>query len=239
MRIEGALALVLVCVATPARGQEPKRVEIPASVGVYSRAIRSDTTRDVEKLYRLGLRAAEDLAGPDSDVLEELNSADYDATTEMMRGFGLTRDEVVVVSVDVEYFSRLSRDRGDQVSLEFFETVGQVEPWSWPTYMERQTDYGGCIKFGSLELVRCYRVLTKFQAMHPGRYRDRIESMLDPLVEEFTEGKCACGSVADMAKEFRAFLLDFPKSPIAPMVRERLHAIEAGTLKMKDHCLPG
>jgi hypothetical protein len=126
------------------------------------------------------------------------------------------------------------------VSLDFFDAFRETRDSvsaAWPAYIEQTTDFSGCTRFGSLELVRCYRLLTRFRTLHPQRYRDRIEDLLSPIEEEFTDGKCACGGVEDMEKEFRAFLREFPKSSIAPRVRERLHDLEAGTPKMKDHCL--
>jgi hypothetical protein len=81
--------------------------------------------------------------------------------------------------------------------------------------------------------------LTRFRKLYPERYGDRIDELLQPLEYEFTNGVCACGVVEDMEKEFRAFLREFPKASIAPKVQERLHDLETGALKMKDHCLPG
>jgi hypothetical protein len=135
MRIEGAvLTLVLahLASASPARAAVVSR--IPSSVEEYARAIRADSTRDVEKLYRMGLGAAEDLmseAGVESVgqyqerivVLEALSDADYQATQGKMEGFIAFREEAVGVPVDPAFFAKLSRERGDAVSLDFFETL--------------------------------------------------------------------------------------------------------------------
>ena len=240
MRIGLLIALLLGIGSAPgaAAGTPP----IPAAVDEYARAARADTIREVEGLYRLGLRAAEDLVGPGSDILEELSDSDFVLVQEKMRWFAVTRDEVVFVEADSDSFAELARRCRDTVSRDFFETAKQVTYdgyAAWPAYVEQVTDYSGCTKFGSLELVRCYRLLTRFRTLHPNRYRDRIDRLLEPLEEDLTSGDCPCGVREDVVYELRAFLSEFPKAPIAPSIRERLTQIETGKLSIRDHCSPG
>src|SRR5436853_6098489 len=119
MRIEAALLALLAAFSAPAQAEVLSR--IPSSVEEYSRAIRTDSTRDVEELYRMGLRGAEDLmsvAGSESIgqytetlvVLETLSEADYAATQRKMEGFVVFREEAEGVIVDPEFFEKLSRD---------------------------------------------------------------------------------------------------------------------------------
>jgi hypothetical protein len=230
--------------ACSAAAEPIPRILVPASVEIYGQAIRTDSTADVERLYRLGLRAADDLlstliSGSSGYVLEGLSDEDYAATTERMKGFDLNRDEVVFVNAEPEFFANLARERKDKVSLDFFETTGQIGGEGSPTYLEQVTDYSACVRFGSLELVRCYRLLTRFRSLYPERYADRIATLLEPLEGELTDGNCACMERQDVEKELQAFLDEFPKSSIAVKVRDRLAAIRKGTVTMRYHCSPG
>jgi hypothetical protein len=102
----------------------------------------------------------------------------------------------------------------------------------WPAYIRQTTDFSGCTRFGSLELVRCYRLLTRFRDRHPDRYADRIRDLVDDLEREFTDAVGSCGPKDGVEKEFRAFLAEFPTAAIAPKVRERLDGLEKGSLPM-------
>lgn len=171
--------------------------------------------------------------------MEGLSDEDYAATTEKMKGFDVNRDEVVFVTANPEFFANLARERKDKVSIDFFETVRQIGGEESPDYLEQVTDYSACVRFGSLELVRCYRLLIRFRSLYPDRYADRVSAFLEPLEGELTDGNCACGELGDVEKELQSFLDEFPKSSIATKVRDRLAALRKGTVTMRYHCSPG
>lgn len=247
MRIEAAVLLLVATYSIPAVNAETEIVSrIPPSVDEYSRAIRTDSTADVERLYRMGLGVADDLMskagsksiGPYTEtlvVLETLSDADFEATQRKMEGFFVFRELAEGVIVNPEFFERLSRERGDRVSLDFFKTLRETsdsESVGFPAYIRQTTDFSGCTRFGSLELVRCYRLLTAFRGRHPDRYADRMGELVGDLEREFTDAINSCGDKEGVEKEFRAFLGEFPTSTIAPRVHERLDSLEKGTLEM-------
>jgi hypothetical protein len=257
MRIGAALASAAACVllASPARGGGPApgpyevrdgefgaAAMIPSSVGRYANAVRATTPLPVDSIYYLGLTAARNLVddtplGPWGSILEGLSDADYAKVQADMVGFNLNREEVVFAEPDPLYFIRLSSQRGDSTSAAFFEACRQTSPW--PSYIEQQTDYSGCVKFGSLELVRSYRLWARFRRSHPRRYEDRVEHFLTDVEETLTRGTCACGGKEETLREFRAFVGEFPSTPIAPQVRERIKALETGTSDIRYHCISG
>jgi hypothetical protein len=243
MRIGAVLAAACLMVfAAAAWGQGPAGIggdaRIPPSVEAYARAVRG-ATLPVESIYRLGLRAADDLVNHES-VLEYLSETDYATVQDKMAGFLVNREEIVFAEPIPKYFSRLSHDRRDSVSFAFFEACRLTTSYApWNSYIEQQTDYSGCIKLGSLELVRCYRVWAGFKRRHPGRYADRVELSLSDLGENLTTGVCSCAGKDEALLEFRAFVREFPNASITPRVRERIRALEAGTSDIRYHCSPG
>jgi hypothetical protein len=246
MRLAAFTITALLASTAPAFAQTGGETRIPASVETYAHAIRTNPTHDIEKLYRLGLRAADDLMADGSvdsigqhqitnDVLEDLTEKQFDTVLNMMKGFLITREMVVFAIPDPRYFAKLARERRDEVSLDFFETMRSTcdsESVEWPAYLRQTNDYGGCTRFGSLELVRCFRLFTEYQRRHPGRYEDRIRDELGKLEEEFTTSPASCGDKNGVEREFRAFLREFPHASFAPQVQARLRALEDGSLEM-------
>jgi hypothetical protein len=109
----------------------------------------------------------------------------------------VSRDEVVLVEPDPDYFVRLAASRGDRADRAFASALKRTYPQSvWPVYNERQTDYSGCTRFGSLTLVDAYRVWTAFQHTFPGRYVDPVAKDVDAVVRELTTSTCAWNSTS-------------------------------------------
>jgi hypothetical protein len=216
---------------------------IPSSVDLYANAVRAAIPLPVDSIYHLGLIAAQNLVddlplvGSWGSILEGLSDDDYAKVQAKMVGFTLNREEAVFADPDPLYFIKLSRSRGDSTSADFFEACRQTS--SGFSYIEQQTDYSGCIKFGSLELVRSYGLWARFRRAHPDRYSDRVEHFLSDTEETLTQGTCACEGKEEALREFRAFEKEFPKASIAPRVVERIKALEAGTSNIRFHCISG
>jgi len=124
----------------------------------------SDST--VVERYRRALQSAE--SGPQSSAientfnaigplrdaligkLENLSAEDYKRLEQQLRGVLLNREEVVFIKPDIPYFAGLAAESGDEADRLFFAGMKATYPQSvWPIYIEQQTDYNGCTRFGS------------------------------------------------------------------------------------------
>jgi len=173
-------------------------------------------------------------------ALEALSPADFDRLTAAMTGAVIGRDEVLVVDVDTEYFLKLAASRGSSVDRTFFAARRATYPNSiWPIYVEQQTDYSGCTRFGTGTLVSEYRRWTRFAAGFPRRYTAAVRREVERVSNELTQSTCACGTRSSVEQEFRQFLGVFPRAPISAMVRARLRAVRTGRSDIRPQCISG
>ena len=111
------------------------------------------------------------------------------------------------VKPDPDYFTQLASVRGDPADRAFFSALKATYPESvWPVYVERQTDHGGCTRFGSMTLVGTYRAWFHFQRTFPGRYAAGAKKEVDAVVEHLAESTCVCGDLASIERELQGFL---------------------------------
>lgn len=139
-------------------------------------AQRLDSVRKVIDSYRVAiqlaqkdpsrgqLEAAFDAIGPlrnalilrrDGGVstLELLSEQEFTALGRELVGLLMNREEVVFVKPDVVFFRRLAA-RGDPADRAFFAALSSTYQESvWPIYIESQTEFSGCTRFGSGTLV--------------------------------------------------------------------------------------
>jgi len=178
-----------------------QKATIPDAVEDYSRdlnIIRSGAKAGpgTEELLQRGRRAAKALLqsdGPGSmNVLERLTAGDFQKVVLKMEGFLVNREETVYVEPDPGFFLALAKRFGDRASIDFFEAFRKTAPDAWPVYIQQQTDYSGCARFGSLSLVETYGRWTAFRTEHPKRYSAEVAVFLRRVEEELTEGNCAC-----------------------------------------------
>jgi hypothetical protein len=249
--------LVIVCCALLAwaslnspKGLSRSRQEsaIPPAVEEYSRLLArvqgGERTRPgIEALLQSGRAAARALTGHSPpggrSALEQLNSADFRALALKMEGFIVRRNEVERVEPDPLFFLALSRRAGDQTDVQFFESCTALVSEGLPVYLMWQTDYSACTRFGTMGLVDAYGKWSRFQAAHPGRYREETGSFLRDIEEELTGGTCACGNREAVLKELDAFVRLFPGSEIVPKVRRRADQIRRGSGGMRFRCVSG
>jgi len=173
-------------------------------------------------------------------ALEALSPADFDRLTAAMNGAVIGRDEVLVVEVDTDYFLKLAASRGSRVDRAFFASLRATYPDStWPIYVEQQTDYSGCTRFGTGTLVSEYRRWTRFTAGFPGRYTAAVRREVERVSNELTQSTCACGTNASVEQELGQFLRVVPRAPISAMVSARLRAVRAGRSDIRPQCISG
>lgn len=161
------------------------------------------------------------------DVLESLNEADYSTLKRKMKGFVVNRDEVVFIEPDVKFFKKLSAKYGTKADFAFFDLMSRLKPDSvWAAYIQQQTDYSGCTMYGKGLLTQLYGKLLIFKKNHPASYAGDIDREIKGILAEFTDSPCACGSRADVLKEYRLFIRQFPKDKNAPIVRKILKSFD-------------
>ena len=245
-RIFCAVVAVLLLIQPPT----PRAVadEIPPEVAAYAQALaalrqHSPPTITVEVVFQTGLRARASLltsASPTAGyLLESLAPAAYQAVEQQLPGFKLNLEEFVFVQPDPEFFLALAKQHGDQADRAFFQRYQAMfpDPSSWPLYHERQTDIGGCTKFGALALVRAYESWSIYQQAYPHRYSAPVAKLLNDLQNELLEGSCACGSKEETLLELQEFVRTFPQASLTPKVQQRLRAIELDQSGIRFHCL--
>jgi hypothetical protein len=219
-----------------------------AAVDAYRAAIRSTATgrapRAIEAAFSaLGvMREAltRTQSGQNMSPLEALPEKQFQALKQELPGAIVNRDEIVFVEPDLDYFARLAARNGDAADRAFFAGLKSTYPESvWPVYIEQQTDYSGCTRFGGMSLVETYRLWSDFQRRFSGRYAAGAAKEIDGVLERLTASTCACRDLASAEQELQRFLRDFPASPARAAVDRRLQAIRDGRSDIRPSCISG
>lgn len=201
-----------------------------------SRAEASGKGASLEGLLRRGNELAAEL----SPNVERLSVEDYRSVERGMRGYVVTREEVVIVEPDTRFFSKLAEEKGTTQDRLYFGYMLKVRPNGyWPAYVMRQTDAGGCIDFGSGLLAKLYREGRALAPKLGGYYGRQLESTIDDLAHRVTEGTCACGKTSSVKDELRMFLELNPDAPLTEAVRARLRDLERGVQAVRENCVAG
>jgi hypothetical protein len=173
-------------------------------------------------------------------AIEALTDDDFKTLEKSLPGAVIFREEIAGVKPDVPYFARLAARLGDAADRAFIAALSATRPESvWPVYLERQTDYSGCTRFGSLALVRAYRDWSTFAEHHPGRYVQAAKNELDDVSQQLTGSTCACGNAASVRTELERFIRDFGAAPIRSHVEQRLDAVKQGRSEIRMNCVSG
>ena len=171
--------------------------------------------------------------------LESMTASEFQQMEKQLPGLLISREEIVFVKPDVKFFTRLS-ESGDAADRAFFAALGATYPDSvWAVYNERQTDYSGCTRFGSMALVDTYRRWSDYQRRFPNRYRARATGEIGDVTNDLTTSTCACGEIASVERELTAFIREFPAATARAAAEARLKAVQAGTSGMRARCKSG
>lgn len=111
--------------------------------------------------------------------------------------------------------------------------------WNWPVYLQRQTDYSGCTRFGSGSLVSTYLAWRRFRREYPKRYTEASRTEEGKVLEELNESACACGDAASVEQEFREFIGRVPASEARTSAERRLSAIRSNPALIRYGCKSG
>lgn len=129
---------------------------------------------------------------------------------------------------------------GDQADKEFFAGLKMTYQDSHePVYLNMVTDVTACTLFGSMDLVKIYRVWSAFRSRYPDRYTDGAQAEWEDVQRELTEGNCACDDAASVERELDEFVRTFPTSPDRPRIERRLHDVQARRSDFRFNCTPG
>ena len=174
------------------------------------------------------------------NVLESLPDEEFQRLRRELPGAMLNREEVVFVEPDPDYFTKLAAAHGDGADRAFFSALKATYPESaWPIYLHQQTDYGGCIRFGSMTLIGTYRAWFDFQGRFPARYAAGAKKEADAVIENLTTSTCACGDLASVQNELQRFVQTFPRSAARARVDQRLQDLRAGRSDIRPGCQSG
>jgi hypothetical protein len=229
-----------------ARGLAQLSTSDQAAVDGYRSAIRlaesGRSSRGIETAFSalVPMREALMQVRNGQHVLESLPDEEFQRLGRDLPGAIVNREEVVFVEPDPDYFTKLAAARGDGADRAFFSALKATYPESvWPVYVEQQTDYSGCTRFGSMTLVETYRAWFDFQRKFPGRYAAGAKKETDAVVEHLTTSTCACGDSASVEREFQRFLRRFPISSARAKVGQRLQALRARRSDIRASCVAG
>lgn len=173
-------------------------------------------------------------------LLENLSEYDFLALERELEGIWINREETVYVKPNPEYWARLAEERGEQADKAFFNALKTTYPSSiWPVYLEPQTDYSGCTRFGSMKLVDTYGLWTKVETEFPDNYKAAVAKEIERVKEELISSSCVCGRQQDVVKELETFLVRFPRSSHFQELKSKLDLIKKGFYVIYERCQSG
>lgn len=177
--------------------------------------------------------------GGGDSPLEKLSEQEFNALRRDLVGLHVNREEVVLVEPDGVFFRRLAA-RGDSADRAFFTALSATYPESiWPVYIEQQTDYSGCTRFGSGTLVSTYLTWSTFRTQYPKRYDEASRGYLTNVADELTGSTCACGDRASVERELSEFARRANASELRAQVDGRLADVQSGRAKIRSMCTSG
>lgn len=218
-----------------------------AAVEAYRSAIGAAETgtiaHGIEAVYAKAedVRAALMRVRDDRDtVLESLSDAEFSHLQHELPGLLINREEIVFVKPDPDYFIRFSAAHGDAADRAFFAALKATYPDAvWPIYIEQQTDYSGCTRFGSMSLVDTYRAWSAFRHLYPDRYKAAAQTEVEAILEQLTGSTCACGDLVAVEKGLMQFNRAFPASRIRSKIDQRLQELREHRSDIRAHCISG
>lgn len=234
------VAAGLCAVSMATRAAQPP-ASLPKAVSLYRTAVTTVRSMPegtgVEAAFRafLALRAVL----MRHDGLEALTEPQF-AEVRALKGVIVSRDEAIYVQPDVAFFSTLARSHGDAADRAFFAALQATYPDSvWATYIEQQTDVGGCTRFGSLEVAAAYIRWADFRRQFPTRYREEARKEADAALQALTASTCACGEAVTVERELEQALRGIRGPTARARVQARLQAVRAGRVDIEPHCTGG
>ncbi len=152
-------------------------------------------------------------------------------------GFHVGTADALFVIPDSRFFLELARKRGTEVDRRFFELLDETFRGSATrTYVSPFSATTACYDLGGRVFLSLYRGWSRFKPGAPTAYQETVNEELQAMEQALLQATCACGTRATVDTGFEDFLKTFPRSPIAPQVRERLEKIHANTSGIVFQC---
>ena len=175
-----------------------------------------------------------------NSFLESLSEKEFQNLKHDLLGVRLNRQEVLYAEPDVDYFARLAATKGDDADQAFFSSLKATYPDTvWPVYIEQQTDYSGCTRFGSMSLVDVYQAWSGFRSKYPERYIVQAQREAEEVLGKLTTSTCACGDAAGVVQELEQFQVRFATSPARSKIDVRLDDLRAHRSSIRINCQSG
>lgn len=152
-------------------------------------------------------------------------------------GFHVGTAEALFVVPNSSFFLELAKQYGNEVDRRFFELLDETFRGSTTrVYINPLTETTACYQLGGREFLSLYRGWSRFKSSAPAAYLETVNEELQVLEQTLLHATCACGTREIVDAGFEDFLRTFPKSPIAPQVRERLDKLHANTSGILFRC---
>ncbi len=215
---------------------------VPALAIDYARRLsefrRAPSAGGMEALFAFGSAAGDSLVR--DGELGRMDDSTFARTARQFEGWTLMRDEVEGLLPDMKFFTALAQAHGDAGDRAFFDAYAATGmDRIMPAYVEQQTDYSGCARFGSGSLVDAWARWSAFRSAYPRRYAATAREALDDATRALVEEDCACGARSSVERELGLYLERFPHGALADRVRARLRAVESGKAEIHEHCSSG
>lgn len=230
-----------------------KNTSILNEVRMYSQSVgqfeKGAGNKTLGEIYVNGLVLAEKLVdhmhkwSEESDVLESLSDEDYLFVQKEMKGFYVTRHEIVDVSPDMKFFNKMAIIGGAQEDKDFFYFMAEIYPYGiWPIFMQEQTPYSACDIYGDGVLTNLYieTESPKLKKITHVKYKEEISEIREGMKSRLSEdGGCACGGADTVIKELTLFIGSVPKANFIADVKRLLFVVKSGKSTIRLFCQTG
>ena len=231
VRVAGFVLLFSFLVAGAASADAPPGAY--AYADLFERVRTSARPAPIESLLVFGLAVGDSLP-----PLDQMDDSTLARTASLMQGFELLHDGVYEgLAPNFAFFDSLAREKGDDADVAIFRTIrATMNDGYMPSYVQQQTDYSGCTRFGSGALVEAYGLWKSFLERYPGRYVARSTMDFEDVRDELLSGDCACDDRASVVRELDLFLKRYPRGVFPGLVRARREEVRSGKAKIREHC---
>jgi hypothetical protein len=196
----------------------------------------------VESLFTLALAAAKELTlppDPNEHGLSPVEAMDDSAAEHAQRilpGLIIIRsDEGNGAAPNDSFFLQLAHRRGTPSDTAFFHLRNTYGTYSWTQMV---TDYSGCTRFGSGDLVRAWKGWSGYRRRYPTHYSLTVRETLEEIESELLQGDCVCGGKEDLVRELQLFVDGLPRDTLVSRVRSRMEAVRRGDVRIRYNCEP-
>jgi hypothetical protein len=218
--------------------EEVSKTEAITSVNRYAHALldfeRGRGARSLQLLYRIGMRASQDL----TYVVAHIDEPTFQRIKKDMRGFNLNRERLFNVYPKIAFFRDLAEQKGGEGDRLFFEAMEHylVSGGDLPRHSKRLNELVVCINYGAGLIVSDFALWSGYKVKFPKLYDYEVNEKLAEVSNALTEENCACGSKQEVFSEFKKFIDKFPTTELASRIKTRMSAIDRAPAEFRFNC---